>query len=237
MHTSRSSEFEAVLGRTLSAFLVGFACLCAAPASKAAPMNYTAILAPENNSGVSGVASLTLNNSLLSVTIDATGLEPNQVHMQHIHMLLDSSGHPMPPLPPVDLDHDGFIETPEAVQFVGPPVLDLSLTPGSKTFPTTPSGTLNFSQTYDLSDPAVFAPGFDISNLLPLTFGTLELHGMTLGAEGGDGGEANGTPGYKAELPVAGGMIQAVPEPAALTSMSLGLILVAFLVARKRTTA
>ena len=237
MHISRSSAFQAVLGRTLSASLVAFVCLCAAPASKATPMNYTALLAPENGSGVSGAASLTLNNNLLTVTINATGLEPNQVHMQHIHMLLDSSGHPMPPLPPVDLDHDGFIETPEAVQFVGPPVLDLSLTPGSKTFPTTPTGTLNFSQTYDLTDPAVFAPGFNINNLMPLNFGTLEIHGMTLGAQGGDGGEANGTPGYKAELPVAGGMIQAVPEPAALTCISLGLFLVTFLVARKRKTA
>jgi hypothetical protein len=57
---------------------------------------------------------------------------------------------------------------------------------------------------------------------------------MTLAAgQGADGGEANGTPGYKAKLPIASGEIvaaqgmpaQAVPEPGDIGIMGLGLVM------------
>jgi len=38
-----------------------------------------------NSSGVTGTATLRLKGTQLTVTINATGLTPNQVHLQHIH--------------------------------------------------------------------------------------------------------------------------------------------------------
>src|SRR5687768_9669915 len=46
---------------------------------------YKAYLSPLNNSGVSGMATLTLDGNMLTVMIEASGLTPNQVHPQHIH--------------------------------------------------------------------------------------------------------------------------------------------------------
>jgi hypothetical protein len=83
-------------------------------------------------------------------------------------------------------------------------------------YPTAPDGTIHFLQTYNLDDSAAFAPGFNQKSLFPLTFRSIELHGMTVAAGIGAGtpGEVNGTGGYLADFPVAGGPIQAVPEPA-----------------------
>jgi hypothetical protein len=57
------------------------------------------------------------------------------MHPQHIHGRVDAFGNPLPPLSPVDLDGDGFIETPEAVPAIGPPILPLSSPPGTMNFP------------------------------------------------------------------------------------------------------
>jgi hypothetical protein len=43
-------------------------------------------LTQQNNSGVSGTATLRLRGTQLTVTISAIGLTPNQLHVQHIHV-------------------------------------------------------------------------------------------------------------------------------------------------------
>lgn len=50
--------------------------------------DYQANLVAENHSGVSGLALFTLNGNLLTVRLQASGLTPNQVHMDHLHGLL-----------------------------------------------------------------------------------------------------------------------------------------------------
>lgn len=227
--------------RTCTRALLTGAC-CALPlASWAAPIDYQANITPLNNSGVSGSALLVLDGNTLTVNINATGLEPNQVHPQHIHGLLGPSNNPLDSHTPTlaqDTDHDGYVELAEGLVTYGPILLQLTSPPGGATtdFPTTPTGTLNFRQTYNLANPADFGTAFGPGQLLPLDLREIVLHGMTVPASAGvgTGGEVNGTAGFKPTLPVASGEIflaapiAAVPEPATYALFGMGLAGLAF---------
>ena len=63
----------------------------ALPSSAFAVTSFSAILDPLNNSGVNGIANLTLDGNILKVNLIATGLEPNQLHVAHIHGKLDAN--------------------------------------------------------------------------------------------------------------------------------------------------
>jgi hypothetical protein len=194
---------------------------CTTALINAAPVTYVGIFMPVNGSSVAGQVTLTLDGTSLTVRIVASGLEPDQIHPQHIHGRVDASGNPLPPLPPVDLDGDGFIETPEAEQFIGPPLLPLA------PFPTATGGVVDWTNTYDISG---------IPSLLPLNTRVVELHGMTVGAQGvGTPHEVNGVPGYKSMLPVASAMPTEIPEPSTVVLCAFGLGLV--LLRRRRRTA
>lgn len=193
----------------------------AATVANAVPLHYRGDFTSLNDSGVTGGAFLTLNKNDLRVQIHATGLEPGQLHVQHIHGLLGGGVKPIDSTTPTlanDTDGDGFIELAEGAQTYGP--ILIALTP----FSTTPKGAINYDQTFDLTDSAVFQAGYDINSLLPLTFREIVIHGMTLNAgDGADGGEADGSAGYKAVLPVASAEISAVPEPGVLALLGIGL--------------
>ena len=204
-------------------FNVLLALALTAASLSAATMTYSGVFMPVNQSGVSGTVLLTLDGNNLTVQIDATGLEPNQMHPMHIHGRLDAMGNPLPPLPPSDQDGDGFIETPEAEPAIGPPLLPLDSPPGSGNFPTAPGGMLHFLQTYTLTNML-------LTELMPLNLRTVEIHGKTTGTEGaGTPFEVNGTPGYKAELPVASAMpalvTESVPEPTTYSLFAAGAVL------------
>ncbi|MBV8589251.1 MAG: PEP-CTERM sorting domain-containing protein [Acetobacteraceae bacterium] len=220
--------------------------LTAASVGHAEPISYVAALAPENNSGVSGTAQLTLNDNLLTVHILATGLVPDQMHMSHIHGLVGPAA-PNTSLPPptADTDHDGYIEVPEATPYVGPPIFDLPQTLSPKAYSTAPGGVIDFTQTYDITDTSLYDPlGLGLSltpadilgvtggNTTPLVDRVIELHGenVPVGVGAGTPGEVHGQGGYIAEVPVAAGFIQlvgaggvAVPEPGTLIMVLTGL--------------
>jgi hypothetical protein len=182
-------------------------------AAEAAVIPYSAILTPANGSAATGQATFHLDTTAntLTVTIAASGLEPNQVHPQHIHGFPGLTPSRLP-TPADDLDLDGYIETPEGVMLaIGPILLDLLPYPIA-----TAAGTVFFSNVYAVA-PA----------LLPLDIRAIELHGMTVGAVGaGTLFEVNGTPGYKPILPVSGGLIRqsaTVPEPLTILLLGVGL--------------
>ncbi|MGH8129131.1 MAG: PEP-CTERM sorting domain-containing protein [Gammaproteobacteria bacterium] len=199
----------------------------------ATPSFYNVTFTSLNDSGVLGTASLKLDNNLLTVHIHATGLMPNEVHPQHIHGPFDSVGNPTqavtPTLAAVDANNDGVIELGEGQMTYGPILVPLSSPPGGALgdFPTAPSGTINFTEIYDLTDSSIYAAGFDESDLFPLTFREIVIHGLDVPFALTDGGVDYVAGQYDPVLPVASGVIQAgrlaVPEPSSIFDMLAGL--------------
>lgn len=217
---------------TLSAVTFA-ATLLATGGSQAETLNYYSVIKPLSGSGVSGRGSLSLDTEtgVLTARIRARGLAPDMTHVQHIHGTFGPDGAPSQSVTPsfaagADTDGDGIIELGEGVPFYGPIVL--SLTDDTKTgldgFPTAPGGKVDQTYTFDLASTTAFGNNaltddpddtFDMTDLLPLYLREIVLHGGFLGeGQGSNGGEADGTAGYKVVLPVAAGTIAPVPLPA-----------------------
>lgn len=181
-----------------------------------------------NGSGVNGGALLIVNdgdtpNNLLddtlTVVIAANGLEPNQVHIQHIHG--EDGTNAVTPPPSADADGDGFIELAEGLPFYKGILLNLTSPQGSglEGFPTAPDGSIFFASTYHLhpsagdTDHGGHAAGDVINNFADLDEYEIVLHGKTVGAVGdGTPGEVDGTAGFKLVLPVASGEIERLDD-------------------------
>lgn len=181
-----------------------------------------------NNSGVDGYALLFADerNQTLTVHISADGLEPGQVHAQHIHGFMDDTDSKSPTIAQ-DSDRDGFVELGEGLATYGPIQLNLTLNPensahdhgtpdhdhtGAAMFPTADAnGHLSYTETFrfDSSDPNAQAI-FD--GITPFEAKEIVLHGLTVQEGSGDGttGEVDGTAGYKGVLPVASGELHEV---------------------------
>jgi len=176
-------------------------------AARAAPVTYQGTFDAANGSGVAGTTNLSLDGNILTVTVNATGLEANQPHEQHIHGFADGSQSNCPPsplTPAIDTNGNGILEDMEAEAVAGPPILGLAGTnsstnvdpagsgvPGGSNVSEDPSvyptvgadGALNYTGTFTVT-PALFSD---------LTKRTVELHGMT----------TPGTTTFDATLPVA----------------------------------
>ena len=168
-----------------------------------------------NDSGVTGVAIIgyDVDSGTITVAISASGLEPNQVHIQHIHGFPDGTN-ATTPTTALDDDGDGFVELAEGLATYGPILLDLSINHedgtgndnghshegGLSGFPTAPDGNIWFVETYQLPAGSLPAePTLDLREIV--------IHGMSVNATDGVGtaGEVDGTAGFKLVLPVASG--------------------------------
>jgi hypothetical protein len=206
------------------------AVFAAATPVHAAIYNYVDHTTPLNNSGVYGTFHLTYNSTAdtLYVSEYATGLEPNEIHVQHIHGLVGSDASSTHVATSAnDTNHDGYVDLAEGQTSYGPILLDLSNPPGGalSDFPTAPNGTINFSETYNLKDSSLFSP-YTAGDLFPLTNREIVIHGITVNANYHSGNPATDyTVHYSANTPVSDGMIVAdVPEPGSLALLLTGAL-------------
>ncbi len=164
-----------------------------------------------NNSGVTGSGTILYDEEAgtITVSINATGLVPNQPHVGHIHGRFDDEGNPIDsvvPPPSADTSGDGFISIAEGLPFYGPVILPLAGIGDA----VNDQGVLTYNRVFDLSQ-STFNMNFGPADLFPLTFREAVLHGGFMNGE------------YVATLPVAAGAISApVPEPATWAMMLLG---------------
>jgi hypothetical protein len=94
------------------------------PADVGEPRTHHARLDPLNGSSVEGRAEMVQLGPTLRVRLRATGLEPRQLHVQHVHRLDD--GRPgRCPSPSADADRDGRVSLDEALPAYGPVALKL----------------------------------------------------------------------------------------------------------------
>ena len=184
-----------------------------------------------NGSGVTGGAVLAVDDEThtLTVAIAADGLEPNQVHIQHIHGFPDDIKDAKTPTAAQDDDRDGFIELAEGLETYGPILLNLSVnheagaggdnghshTSGVTGFPTAPNEEIFYVQSFQLPTPELGTDsmtGFQLDWEPLLDLREIVIHGMTVPEGAGDGtpGDVNGVGEYKLVLPVASGEISEV---------------------------
>lgn len=170
------------------------------------------LLAPTNNSGVTGIARLTLDGSTLHVDLAATGATPVQLHP--IELLGLGSGTERLATAANDTNGNGRIEASEAAAVAGSPIFDLTLS-GANTHgagaptdapPAAEGGLLLLSQTYTL-DPAQAA---DAQVLQRLQGRVLEVSGLNQPATDPATGQA--ATAYDATLPAAAGTVTALPS-------------------------
>ena len=228
--------------RTLLAFTAA-----AAPATAFGAV-FTADLQPLNGSGVSGTATLTVDEDARTfrVQYEASGFDPLTLHPGHIHGLFEGgpqmSGDPpaaadsVTPTISDDTDGDGFIEVAEGLPRYGNILMPLTnvqgvANDGDANFPLSDAlGNLSYDVTFDLDESNNFEdpmnPGLllDAADIFALNLREIVLHGDTVlpGPGAGTPGEVDGTNGYLATLPVAAGEIVAVPEPASLALLLAG---------------
>ncbi len=112
---------------------------------------------------MTGTAIITADKraDTVTVTITATGLEPDMLHPQHIHGFASNQNSVCPSVSAAGAD--GLLTLEEGLPAYGP--VQLSLTP----FPTTPNGTVVFQETYPLT-----------KDIQPLQNTSIVLHGMTV---------------------------------------------------------
>lgn len=200
-------------------------------------VDYTAL----NSSGVAGGAFLALNSesNVLTVVTTGKGVESGVPHPQHIHGFAAEDGSVQNSVAPTlaqDTDGDGLVELAEGGEVYGPIQLALTDPAGGviADFPNTTGNSFVQTASYNLDEldaGAMNKDGEGASLAEVLTAQNLDhreivLHGLSLKEGLGEGteGEADGSAGYKAVLPIAAGAIERVDAQQAMADLSDGRI-------------
>jgi hypothetical protein len=163
---------------------------------------FTADLGSLNGSGASGTATLTLDRAqrILYVHVQASGLAPDQEHIQHIHGFRTSDA--TCPTMAADTDGDGLISTAEGASAYGPILVFLNDNSGSGPVADS-NGNVDFENSYRLSE--------ETANELT-SFAVVE-HGIDLNGSGAYDGAARSTVNpnlpLEATIPATCGVITA----------------------------
>lgn len=201
------------------------------PAVANATGTVIASLEPSNNSGVSGQAFVHIDHQSGTVSLDvvASGLQPNQIHPQHIHGFDNGAPSLLPNLT-LDANKDGLVEDPEGAVVVGPVILaghasgTIDRIEINTDFPTADaSGNLIFHQDYrfNLSDPGQAQIFQELEQRIAGR--EFQIHGLNV-APGQDSTLPGG--GYDPSLPVANGVFLPVVNQATadITRLYEGLL-------------
>ncbi len=186
------------------------------PATASGPKVFQATLLPVNNSGVHGSATLTLSGRTLTVDLQASGLQPGQIHPQSL-VAMAGGGADRLPTAADDTNHDGVIDQSEMVAAVGMPILDLALDPAVVAgaspladslaiFPVAgANGTITYHEAFpfNTAPPAANALLSEVAGHLAL--GAVVLQGMA--------GPTAALAGYQPHLPVAVGLLHEAATP------------------------
>ncbi|GAA4318528.1 hypothetical protein GCM10023115_44440 [Pontixanthobacter gangjinensis] len=109
-------------------------------------MTYEAQLGSINESGASGVATVSVQDNMLTVNVMAQGMVANQAHPQHIHGLSNGENATCPPAT-ADADEDGIITIPEGAPFYGEVLLPLDDFPMADA-----DGNINYEKSFMLGE-------------------------------------------------------------------------------------
>jgi len=151
-------------------------------------MSYQAQLGSINDSGASGTATISVQENMLTVNIQAQGMVPNQAHPQHIHGLSSGEEGTCPPAD-ADTDEDGIITIPEGAPFYGEVILPLAEFPMADE-----NGNISFEKTFMLGEDE----NPTLEELEDLDNRVIVLHGLNNDGE------------YVATIPVACGELDEI---------------------------
>ncbi len=96
-------------------------------AQEGGQQTFEADLTPQNGSGSTGTATMTLDSNQLGIDIGSQGLTPNLPHAQHIHGMAQAISE-CPSGLALDANGDGLVSTPEGQPAYGPILASLTVT-------------------------------------------------------------------------------------------------------------
>lgn len=133
---------------------------------------------------VSGTARFEVQDNQLMITVNAEGLEPNIMHLQHLHSFEETAGDASCPGMDADINKDGIVDLIETRENAGITMIPLHDNPASleiktETYPTADDqGRISYEQTVDLNElSSAYKEQFGLDTL-DLSRHVLFIHGV-----------------------------------------------------------
>lgn len=158
------------------------------------------------NRSVSGNVTMEVRGDQLIINVEASGLEPDMMHIHHLHGSPEGNATSCPDAA-ADMNNDGFVDITEAYEVAGVTMIPFhdnptSLEVDTETYPTADEdGNISYQQTVDLNElRKSFTENFDWEELDFSRF-TYLIHGVPETAVGESVESVKGLPAH-VTLPV-----------------------------------